>query len=234
MFVFILLSAVQLLVDFPTSGGQRLSEQDRVQQWYDRATTWPPTWQPESIDFKAAMDLREAEILALSGSDERWENFMQFTQSRMLPRFTKLGFQVIQTPPDIQAQLKLAFDNALPNLDSLRDEASYAGAYRTQPTKLLDVSTIKDVIHSQMQPLHEAFVGGMALAPTVAYGVRVNRAGSSLAMHYDQVRFLLVKCDPHSCIVSPFIWNLLQLLYVLIGTHARDLLDRARRAQVRQ
>lgn len=166
--------------------GRRLSEQDRVQQWKERGTNWPPTWQPESPSFRTAMELREAEIMTLTGADERWENFMQFTQSRMLPRFSKLGFKIIQTPPDVHEMLKLELSKGLLDIESLYNEKSYAGAYNTQSTKLVDVSRIKVAVQSAMRGVHETFAG-VKLSPTFAYGIRINRGGSALAMHYDQV-----------------------------------------------
>lgn len=52
---------------------------------------WPPSWQPESDLMKEHMRQREIELQHLPGGNERWENYMQYTQSRMVPRFTEVG-----------------------------------------------------------------------------------------------------------------------------------------------
>lgn len=44
----------------------------------------------ECIGIKALYDAREAEIMKIAGSDERWENWLQFTQSRLVPKFTEV------------------------------------------------------------------------------------------------------------------------------------------------
>ena len=47
---------------------------------------------------------------------------MQFTQSRMLPRFTEQGFDVVSTPAHIHGKLKAAVDDGVRNWDTLRTE----------------------------------------------------------------------------------------------------------------
>ena len=42
--------------------------------------------------MKEHMRQREIELQHLPGANERWENYMQYTQSRMVPRFTEKGF----------------------------------------------------------------------------------------------------------------------------------------------
>lgn len=49
---------------------------------------------------------------------------------------------------------------------------------------------ILNEVHHELLPLHEEWVGGIKLQPTSIYGVRVNRNGSALAMHYDKVSVL--------------------------------------------
>lgn len=58
---------------------------------------------------------------------------------------------------------------------------------RQVPAQLIDASDFIFDIHRQLVPLHEEWVGGIKLAPTNIYGIRVNRNGSALALHYDKV-----------------------------------------------
>lgn len=57
----------------------RPTEEERVRLWHEK-NVWPPTWQPESPGYRALMESREQEIMQLTGADERWENWMQYTQ----------------------------------------------------------------------------------------------------------------------------------------------------------
>ena len=57
------------------SAGARLSENDRIEQWRQKHV-WPPQWQEETEGYKALQRSREAEIMQIPGSNERWENWM--------------------------------------------------------------------------------------------------------------------------------------------------------------
>ena len=66
----------------------RPTEDERVRLWKEK-NTWPPKWRHESNHKKKVMAEREAEIMTqLIGADERWENWLQQVQSRMVPTFT--------------------------------------------------------------------------------------------------------------------------------------------------
>lgn len=165
----------------------RLTENERVDAWRaDPANTWPPTWQNESQAFKDAMAFRESELMMLPGSRERWENFMQFTQSRLIPRFTAVGFKLAQTPPSVQEKLKERLDAALENYDRIRKENVIDVLYTPEPSRFVDLHGLDWEVLRELQPLHEEW-SGMKLVPTSAYGLRLNSNGSSLSMHYDKV-----------------------------------------------
>ena len=100
----------------------RPTEDERVELWHKAGNVWPPNWQPETDSFKRHMEVREEEIMALTGSNERWENWLQFTQSRLVPKFTEFGFEVIQTPKKIHDKLAAAVDKALENWNNLPSE----------------------------------------------------------------------------------------------------------------
>lgn len=185
---------LSFLLAVSTVVGRRLTEDERVEQWYARGNVWPPTWQPETEEYKRNMELREEELMMLPGADERWENFMQYTSSRMVPRFTEVGFKVIQTPAEVQALLKGAVDKALLNFDAIRDEAQIDVLYTPIASKFVDAPEATRKAHQLLKPLHEEWVGGMKLIPTSIYGIRMNRNGSSLIMHYDKVLFSTLSC----------------------------------------
>lgn len=192
MFVFpslpiVLVALVVVLFTSPNVQARRLTEDERVRYWHARNNTWPPNWQPETEHYKENMRLREEELQRLPGADERWENYMQFTAARMVPRFTPNGFAVIQTPPEVQAKLKKAVDDALLDFDNIREESRIDVLYTPLASKFIDIPLVNREVHQALLPLHEEWVGGMKLKPTSIYGIRMNRNGSSLIMHYDKV-----------------------------------------------
>jgi hypothetical protein len=63
---------------------------------------------------------------------------------------------------------------------------------------MVDIWPVLNEIHREMLPVHEEWVGGMKLQPTNIYGIRVNRNGSALALHYDKVSVQAARC----CVVN--------------------------------
>jgi hypothetical protein len=66
----------------------RQTEEERVSRWREVHKQWPPTWQPESPQQREFYAKREKEIMSIDATDERWENWMQFVQSRYVRNFT--------------------------------------------------------------------------------------------------------------------------------------------------
>mmetsp|Transcript_17610 Transcript_17610/g.29670 ORF Transcript_17610/g.29670 Transcript_17610/m.29670 type:complete len:336 (+) Transcript_17610:144-1151(+) len=179
---------VYVLLTFQTRSAEcrRLTEPERVAYWHERNNTWPPNWQPETEQYREFIAEREKELQMIPGADERWENYMQFTAARMVPRFTETGFMLIQTPPDVQAKLKKAVDDALANWDNVRNESVIDVLYTPIQSKFVDVPKLKTEVTNTLLPLHEEW-SGLKLKPTSIYGIRMNRAGASLVMHYDKI-----------------------------------------------
>lgn len=178
------------------SAASRPTEEERVRLWYEAGNTWPPRWQDETSEFKEAMRVREEELMMLPGADERWENFMQYTQSRLVPRFTPMGFKLMQTPPSIQARLKAALDKALENFDAIPNEPQIDALYTPIPSKFVRLRGLDWQIHNELLSLHEEW-SGLKLRPTSIYGLRLNRNGSSLVMHYDKVETHVISAIVH-------------------------------------
>ena len=168
----------------------RPTENERGDLWFRSNNTWPPSWQKESPSFSQAMKRREEELMHLPGADERWENFMQYTQSRLVPRFTERGFEIQKTPAHLQAKMKAVLDKALEDFDNIRDEPQIDAVYTPIPSKFVDLNGIDWELINEVKEMHEKW-SGMKLIPTSAYGLRLYRNGSSLVMHYDKVSVIL-------------------------------------------
>lgn len=167
--------------------GEGIPEDERVRRWHEK-NTWPPQWQEDSVSYKAVMDAREAEIMQLTGADERWENWMQFVQGRMLPRFTEKGFDVIQIPSHVYAKLKQAVDKALEDWDSIPLESGVRDSiYGPETPKFVNIGPLAFEVMDDLKEVHENWVGGMKLKGTSSYGVRLYRDGASMVMHNDKV-----------------------------------------------
>lgn len=188
--LFHFFSLLSLLLVLLRVQGERPTEEERAQLWR-QTNTWPPRWQPETPAMRQVLAAREAEIMALTGSDERWENWLQFTQNRLVPSFTERGFQVVQTPAKVHAILSSTLNQALKNFDAIPTEGNVDVIYNPPhfDPKFVRVGSMKDLrdIQQTLLPLHEQWAGGIKLKPTSAYGIRLYLNGSSLVMHYDRV-----------------------------------------------
>lgn len=142
------------------------------------------------------MKKREEELMLLPAANERWENFMQYTQSRLVPRFTEVGFELIQTPASVQTRLRAALDRALANWDKIRFEPKIDAVYTPLRSKFVDLHGLEWQIIQELKPLHELW-SGLELEPTSAYGLRLYQNGSSLVMHYDKVQTHVISSIVH-------------------------------------
>ena len=119
----------------------RPTEQERVALWLEK-NVWPPNWQEESESYRANKIEREKEIMQIPGADERWENWMQFTQGQMVPKFTQRGFDLIDTPPEVHAKLLNAVQAAIDDIDSIPFEEDTQAIYGDFPPKFLDITSM--------------------------------------------------------------------------------------------
>lgn len=115
----------------------------------------------------------------------------------MLPTFTDAGFELIQTPPAVHAKLKAAVDAAVAHWDDLPYENGVDDSiYAFDTPKFAFLNDLANEVIQELRPMHEAWIGGIPLRATSAYGVRLYQNGSTIVMHNDK---------PHTHVVSSII-----------------------------
>jgi hypothetical protein len=179
-----------------------ITESDRIKIWEERYGEWPPTevLARENKAYTDMLSMREFEIMSqIRGSDERWENWMQHTQGRLVKNFTKMGFELVKTPTEVHTLLKDAVDKALLDFDNIPNEDVVDAIYHPKENvpKFVKIGALASQIHKMMLPYHEAWAGGIKLVPTSAYGVRLYRNQSSLVMHVDRVNTHVISSIVH-------------------------------------
>ena len=200
-------------------------EPERAEQWYESGFKWPPNWKEESTIKKQRMAAREAEIQKIPHSEERLENYLQYTQSRFVPTFTDLGFMLRETPAYIQEKLYKATMAGVNNWDNLRSEGKIDVIFNqpSREAKFVDLGKDYLILHQnvcmnititititinikgrlaqevmhELTPLHEEWTGGIKLQGTSAYGVRLYQNDSTLVMHYDRVATHVISSIVH-------------------------------------
>lgn len=178
----------------------KYNEIDRRKLWFLRVGTWPlnsnsltrnypEKYQINNENYIKMMNDREEEILTqIQGKLERWENYIQFTQGKMLPRFTPQGFLKRKVPQFIYDKIRKKVDAALENFDDLRNENGLEKSiYSPEPPKFIDFENeFLEEILNDFLPYHEEW-SGLKLVPTSAYGIRLYQNESTIVMHYDKV-----------------------------------------------
>ena len=196
VFLFVFVLSI-FLVDVTS----RATEEERVRLWHAEGNVWPPKWQPETPEYAAHREAREKEIFnQLTFSDERWENMLQFTQSLLVPKFTEVGFELINTPKEVHDKLKEVVDKGVANWDNLRSEGHVDVIYKDadyKNPKFVDIGILSKYTLDALKGMHEEWVGGIELIGTSAYGVRLYQNGSSLAMHHDKVETHVISSIVH-------------------------------------
>ncbi len=155
----------------------------------ERGHTWPPrSVETESDSAQRLYRFREKEIMSLVHSEERWENWLQFVQSRAMRTFTPTGFKLVQTPAHVQKKLADALQHVDREWERLPEESVQDVIFN--PTgakpKIVRLRELAWEVLEDLRPMHEEWAGGIKLTGTSAYGVRLYVNQSSLAMHVDK------------------------------------------------
>jgi len=178
-----------------------MPEQERVARWREKYVSWPsPMFDSESPGFRALMEAREAEIMQIPGSHERWENWMQFMQARILPTFTPRGFDVVKAPSGLHAALRDVLHTGLSVEDPPLEQGMLNGIYNTASLRPYFVPIPEDLdrrMRAELLPIHEEWAGGIDLVATSVYGMRAYRNQSSLSFHNDKVNTHVISSILH-------------------------------------
>ena len=144
----------------------------------------PPSAPPITVE--------KFEIRPLNASD-RAENV--FTSWQDIPRFTELGFKVVDVPQDAWEVIQDAYKLLLPQkrvekyqgMDSqifIKDKGHGSDAAEIIP--LYEFPSIIKVIHNYLHDLHQEWAG-TELEPSFIYGIRSYLDGAVLFDHRDRI-----------------------------------------------
>ena len=165
-----------------TGGWGSVSEKRRLELREEAGWTW--TFPHEPPAYRERQEARMAEILALEHYQERLDNWVQYTQTRSVPNFTKNGFDVVDIDPALHERLKTRLHAGL---ERARKEGEVQGIYGANGPTFVNHGE-RDLL-KELLPTMEAWVptvqGG--LTPVTAYGMRAYHRGASLAFHADRV-----------------------------------------------
>ena len=97
----------------------------------------------------------------LIGSDERWENWLQYTQSRYVRTFTPDGYKLHQIPPNVYQKLKEKVNFALNKFDLLPEESPVDAIFNEHHLlpKFVHLGSLSMEVLEALRYLHEEWAG---------------------------------------------------------------------------
>ena len=111
-----------------------------------------------------------------------------YTSKEQIPQLTEKGFKVVKVPAETWGLIKEAYEI----LKSKKTEEVFDGKENVIMGGGSDIysfehlTTIRSLIHKQLQPMHEEFCG-QQLEPSFIYGIRSYKQGATLVKHVDRV-----------------------------------------------
>lgn len=114
--------------------------------------------------------------MAITGSDERWENWLQYTQSRFVRTFTRDGYAVRAVPAAVRRKLENAVNLGLEKFETLPEEPSVDAIFNEQNLlpKFVHIGNLASDVMQDLLPLHEKWAG--------AYRTRVSTSSCALCL----------------------------------------------------
>ena len=111
-----------------------------------------------------------------------------YTSKEQIPKLTEKGFKVVKVPAETWGLIKDAYEI----LKNKKENEVFEGKENVIIGGGSDIysfehlTSIRALIHKQLQPLHEEFCG-QKIEPSFIYGIRSYKKGATLIKHFDRV-----------------------------------------------
>ena len=130
-----------------TGGWGSVPEKERLKLRQKAGYTW--TFPNEPENYKKRQEQRWVEIQALDHYQERLDNFVQYTQVRTVPNYTKNGFDVVDIPHDLWQRMRDRLHEQLPKA---RRESDVQGIYGDERPRMVGHGEGRNLL-SELQPI---------------------------------------------------------------------------------
>ena len=152
-------------------------------------------WIPATEVWVERLNYRVEQIKRIENTQERWDAMMnQAVTGLLVPNYTAVGYEVVETPPSIQRRLNdslyAAFAAGTVGREHHVDQISGPDA------NFVRLGRATRDIMAEMLPLHEAW-SGVRLTASNAYGLRLYQPTNTLTMHTDRLETHVVSSIVH-------------------------------------
>ena len=156
--------------------GMGMDEHVRVAEYHRRFPT-PLQWRPPTDGWRKLMSKRERQLRRIQDMQQRWDGFMDLMQSgALVQNYTRRGFEVVQTPPEVQSQLQAVLEQKLRDAPH---ESMQSSTTLMMPVTPRFIHHGNEQLLTSLQPMHE--VGDRS--PSPARKLRATSRAPSLEQH---------------------------------------------------
>jgi len=127
--------------------------------------------------------------------DDRYNLWLGHLQWHMVPNFTTTGFELVDTPPLLQADLKRVLEAGLRHPEHKDDAVNIVVNHGNEPD-FIENESLNRRAALQLHEMHEKWCG-TKLHHTATFGFRVYRDGNVLKKHVDRVETHIISSIIH-------------------------------------
>ena len=112
-----------------------------------------------------------------------------YTSREQVPKFTENGFEILKCPTEtwniINDSYNILKDKAQNEVFDGKEHIIKGG--ETEILSFDAMPSIRTLIHNQLLPIHQNWIGNNDIEPSYIYGIRSYKRGATLEKHYDRV-----------------------------------------------
>eukprot|EP00035_Acanthoeca_spectabilis_P005981 m.119363 g.119363 ORF g.119363 m.119363 type:complete len:293 (+) comp13292_c0_seq2:36-914(+) len=128
--------------------------------------------------------------------DDRFNLWLGHLQFHVVPNFTKTGFEMVDIPGNIHAEMLETLHESLNTSVMRKDGYVNIMPDAGEETQYAPNDVYNAQIHEQLRAMHEEWAG-VPLERTSAFGIRVYRNGNVLKKHVDRVATHIISSILH-------------------------------------
>ena len=113
----------------------------------------------------------------------------RYTHKDQIPKFTELGFALQKCPEETWKIISDSYE-ILKEKTINEEFAGKEDMIKGGESELMSfdhLPALKNLIHQQLLPIHQEWIGGQNIEPSFIYGIRSYKRGATLTKHVDRV-----------------------------------------------
>ena len=145
--------------------------------------------QPKKVEEQKSYIIKSSDKVETSVVESKVVKTVKYTNKDQIPKFNDLGFALVKCPEETW---KIIYDAYEMLKDKVVDEQfeGKSDIIKGGESELMSfdhLPSMKSLIHQQLLPVHQEWIGGQSIDPSFIYGIRSYKKGATLTPHVDRV-----------------------------------------------